>query len=92
MTSKHYIPVREIDHFVSGEVVDVPLDLDQEARVTLVLRPRTPHHTMREHLDRMALQLPHQRRYFTRNKFARQYGATEEDLAVVAAFAGEHNL
>ena len=92
MTSKQYIPVREIDHFVSGEVVDVPVDLDQEARVTLVLRPRTPHHTMREHLDRMALQLPHQRKYFTRNKFARQYGATEEDLAVVAAFAGEHNL
>jgi kumamolisin len=92
MTSKQYIPVREIDHFVSGEVLDLPVDLGQQARVTLVLRPRTPHHTMREHLDRMALQLPHQRQYFNRNKFARQYGATEEDLAVVAAFAGDHNL
>ena len=92
MTSRRYVPVREIDHFVSGEVVDLPLDLKQEARVTLVLRPRTPHRTMREHLDRMAGHLPHQRHYFTREEFAHQYGATEEDLAVVAAFAGEHNL
>ena len=92
MTAPHYVPVREIDQFVSGEVVDLPIDPGQEARVTLVLRPRTPHHTMREHLDRMALRLPHQRSYFTRDEFAHQYGATEEDLAAVAAFAGEHNL
>jgi kumamolisin len=92
MTSQRYIPVREIDQFVSGEVVDLPVDLDQRARVALILRPRTPHHTMREHLDRMALQLPRHRQYFSRSQFARRYGATEKDLAVVAAFAGKHNL
>ena len=92
MTSRQYVTVPEIDHFVDGEVVDLPIDPQQEARVTLVLRPRTPHHTMREHLEHMAGHLPHQRRYFTRQEFAHQYGATEEDLAVVAVFAGEHSL
>ncbi len=92
MSQRAYVPVREIDHFIHGEVAHSAVDLDQEARVTLVLRPRTDHHTMREHLDRMALHLPHQRRYFTREEFAKQYGATEEDLARVAVFAGEHNL
>ncbi|MGO9516976.1 MAG: protease pro-enzyme activation domain-containing protein [Candidatus Korobacteraceae bacterium] len=92
MTPRGYVPVREIDHFVNGEVVDLPIDLEQQARVTLVLRPRTPHQTMREHLDSMAERLPRQRRYFTREEFANRYGATEEDLAVVAAFAGLHNL
>jgi len=92
MTAPHYVPVREIDQFVDGQVIDSPVDPGQEARVTLVLRPRTPHHTMREHLDRMALRLPHQRSYFTRDEFARQYAATQEDLAAVATFAGKHNL
>ena len=92
MNSRQYVPVREIDHFVSGEPVDLPIDPQQEARVTVVLRPRTPHHTMHEHLDRMARDFPHQRRYFTRQEFAHQYGSTEEDLAMVAAFAGTHNI
>ncbi len=92
MSSRPYVAVREIDPFTHGEAVDLPVDPEQQARVTLVLRPRTSHHTMREHLDRMASHLPHQRSYFTREEFALQYGATEEDLAVVAAFAGEHNL
>src|SRR5208282_4409729 len=92
MTSQQSVPVREIDHFLSGEVVDLPIDPEQQSRVTLVLRPRTAHHTMREHLDHMAGHLPHQRHYFTREEFAQQYGATEEDLAIVAAFAGENNL
>jgi kumamolisin len=92
MSSREKVPVREIDHFVNGEVIDLPVDPEQQARVTLVLRPRTAHHTMREHVERMAGHLPHQRRYFTREEFAQQYGATEEDLAVVAAFAGAHNL
>jgi kumamolisin len=92
MTSRESVPVREIDHFLSGEEIDLPIDPEQEARVTLVLRPRTPHHTMRERLDHMTGHLPRQRRYFTREEFAHHYGATEEDLAMVAAFAGEHNL
>ena len=92
MTAPHYVPVREIDHFVQGEVVDVPIDPDQQLRVVVVLRPRTPHHTMREHLDHMSRHLPHHRRYLTRDEFVHQYGATDEDLAVVAAFAGAHNL
>ncbi len=92
MTSQQSVPVREIDHFLSGEVVDLPIDPEQQSRVTLVLRPRTAHQTMREHLDHMAGHLPHQRHYFTREEFAQQYGATEEDLAIVAAFAGENNL
>jgi len=92
MTSREKLPVREIDHFVDGEPIDLPVDPEQQARVTLVLRPRTAHHTMREHLERMAAHLPHQRRYFTREEFAHLYGATEEDLAIVAAFAGAHNL
>jgi len=92
MTPRRFVPVREIDRFVSGEAVDLPVDPSQQTRVALILRPRTPHHTMREHLDRMASHFPHQRRYFTRDEFAHQYGATDEDLAVVAAYAGEHNL
>ena len=92
MNSRKQVPVREIDRFVSGEPVDLPVDLEQQARVTLVLRPRTEHRTMLGHLEQMAQDLPHQRRYFTREQFAQHYGATEEDLAVVAAFAGGHNL
>ena len=92
MTVRQHVPVREIDHFVSGEPIDLAVDPEQEARITLVLRPRTPHHAMREHLERMAGHLPHQRRYFTREEFAHQYGATEADLAIVAAFAGAYNL
>ena len=92
MSAPNYSPVREIDHFVSGQVVDLPVDLEQVARVTLVVQPRTPHHTMRGHLERMARLLPHQRSYFSREEFARQYGSTEENLWVVAAFAGQNNL
>ncbi len=92
MDSKHSIPVAEIDHFAYGKPIDLPVDPDERARVTLVLRPRTPHHTMREHIGRMASQLPNSRKYFTRKEFAHHYGATEEDLAVVAAFAGENML
>jgi kumamolisin len=92
MTASRYIPVREIDHFVHGQTVDLPVDPAQQARVVMVLRPRTPHQTMREPLDQMARDFPHKRRYFTHEEFSRQYGASDEDLAVVAAFAGEHNL
>ena len=92
MTPPGYVPVREIDPFLSGEAVDSPVDLDQEARVTVVVRPRTPHHTMQEHLNRLALQAPHQRRYFTREEFTHQYGATKDDLAQVADFAAKHKL
>ena len=92
MTSKRYVPVPEIDRFVHGEPVDLPIDPDERVRVSLVLRPRTPHHAMREQVERMASQLPHSRKYFTREEFSHHYGATEEDLAVVAAFAGENML
>jgi len=92
MTKPRYTPVREIDHFTSGQVIDLPVDLEQEARVTLLLRPRTPHHTIGKHLERMALRLPHQRTYFSREELAHHYGATEEDLWVAASFAGKHNL
>jgi kumamolisin len=92
VTSREYVPVREIDAFAHGDVVDLPVDPEQAARVTVVLRPRTPHNAMREHVERMAGHLPHQRRYFTRQEFAHLYGATEDDLAVVAEFAGAHNL
>jgi len=92
MNSLEHVPVREIDQFLSGKVSDTPVDLEGQARVVLVLRPRTPHHMMREHLERMAQHLPHQRHYFTREEFARHYGATEEDLAIVEAFAHEHHL
>jgi kumamolisin len=92
MTATHYIPVREIDHFVNGELANLQVDPDQQARVILVLRPRTPHHTMREHLDRMAQHFPHQRQYLTRDEFRQLYGATDEDLAIVARFAAEHKL
>jgi len=92
MTAPQYVPVREIDHFVHGEVVTLPVDPEHQARVVLVLRPRTPHHAMREHLERMARQFPHARHHFTREEFSHQYGATDEDLAMVDAFAAAHNL
>src|SRR5208337_5075520 len=92
MDSKRSVPVAEIDHFAYGKPIDLPIDPDERARVTLVLRPRTPHHTMREHIERMSSQLPNSRKYFTRKEFAHHYGATEEDLAVVATFAGENML
>jgi len=92
MHSTRYVPVPEIDHFPHGKVIALPVDPDERARVVLVLRPRTPHHDMRQHVERMALQLPHSRQYLSRQEFAQLYGTTEEDLAVVAAFAGEYML
>lgn len=93
MTAPQYVPVREIDHFTQGEVVTAPpVNPEHQARVVLVLRPRTPHLAMREHLERMARQFPHERRHFTREEFSHHYGATDKDLKIVASFAAQHNL
>ncbi len=68
-----------------------PSDPEEILVVTLLLRRGSPPGALPT-LEEIGARSPHQRRYPTREEFARVHGARESDVAAVRAFAAAHSL
>ena len=66
-------------------------DPNDQIRVSIRLRPRTPLDTLKSS-NALGATLPKDRQYLTREEFAARYGADPADVAKVEAFAHQHNL
>jgi kumamolisin len=67
-----------------------PADPNQQIEVTVLLRRASPSEF--PSLAEMAARLPRERKYLTREEFARLHGPSEADLEKVRGFAKEQNL
>jgi kumamolisin len=68
------------------------VDPKERVRVTVRVRPRTPLAELHKAIHTLAAQIPHQRRYLSREEFAQQHGADPVDLHKVEEFARHHGL
>ena len=68
------------------------VDPSEVIEVTVRLRPRTPLAELSKHVHSLAAQAPADRRHLSREEFAREHGASPEDIAKVKAFAHDHDL
>lgn len=66
-------------------------DPNEQIRVSVRLRPRTPFDTLKSS-NALGATLPKDRQYLSREEFAARYGADPADVAKVEAFAHQHNL
>ncbi|HEV2425048.1 MAG TPA: S53 family peptidase [Terriglobia bacterium] len=66
-------------------------DPNEQIRVSIRLRPRTPFGTLNSS-NALGATMPKDRRYLTREEFAARFGADPADVAKVEAFAHQHNL
>jgi kumamolisin len=66
-------------------------DPNEQIRVSVRLRPRTPFDTLKSS-NALGATLPKDRQYLTREEYAARYGAGPADVAKVEAFAHQHNL
>src|SRR6266581_6575290 len=68
-----------------------PADPNQQIEVTVLLR-RGSSSSEFPSLAELSARLPGERKYLSREEFARLHGASEADLEKVRMFAKEHNL
>jgi kumamolisin len=68
-----------------------PADPNQEVEVTVLLRRGSKPARFPSDAQ-LGAQLPRQRKYLTRQEFARLHGASTPDLKKIRAFAARHNL
>jgi len=68
-----------------------PADPNQQIEVTVFLR-RGSKPARFPSLTEMGARLPHQRKYLTREEFARVHGASAADLKKIRSFAAQHDL
>jgi len=68
-----------------------PADPNQQIEVTLFLRRGSKRGKFPSEAE-LAAGRPHERKYLTREEFARLHGASAADLKKIGAFAGEHGL
>jgi len=73
-----------------SRVVGAP-DPNQQIRISVLVRPRTPLQNLRSAKE-LGATAPNKRRYMSRADFAAQYGADPNDLTKIEAFAHQHNL
>ncbi len=76
--------------FPSGQDVG-PADPNQQIEVSVLLRRGSKPGDFPS-VDQMGSRLPRDRKYLTREEFAKQYGASPADLEKVRAFATQYNL
>ena len=76
--------------FPSGQDVG-PADPNQQIEVSVLLRRGSKPGDFPA-ADQMASSLPRDRKYLTREEFAKQYGASPADIEKVRAFATQYNL
>jgi len=92
MTRRGYVRVDEIDRVRRGRSVPMRLDEDERARVSLLLRPRSGEHAIFTELKKMEVLLPAERNYLSREQYAERFGASDDDVAAVKAFAQINGL
>ncbi len=66
-------------------------DPNEQIRISVILRPRKSMQSLTTARELTATP-PHQRKYMTREQFAATYGANPGDVALVEAFAHQHQL
>ena len=76
---------------MEGSRITGKLDLEENIRVTIVLRPRSPDKEL-SLVKRLGSQLPRDRSYPTRPEFEATFGSTREELGVVRGFARDNSL
>jgi kumamolisin len=81
---RDYVPI-------PGAKVVAPADPDEQIMVTLVVRPRQPVSEL--HADRqLAVRLPRERHYLSREEFEDRHGAHPDALAPLEKFARAHGF
>jgi kumamolisin len=73
-----------------SRVVGAP-DPNELIEISILLRPRTPLESLTSTKE-LGAGTPQERRYLSREQFAATYGADPKDVALIEAFAHEHNL
>ena len=68
-----------------------PADPNQQIEVSVVLRHGSKSGDLPA-LDQMASRLPRERKYLTREEFAKQHGASAQDIEKIRAFAAQYGL
>src|ERR1700757_953315 len=76
--------------FPSGQDAG-PADPNQQIEVSVLLRRGSKPGDFPA-VDQMGSQLPGDRKYLTREEFAKQYGSSPADIEKVRAFAKQYNL
>lgn len=69
-----------------------PVDPDQQAEVTIMLRSRTSDADMDRLVQSMSSQPPTSRQYLTRDQIAQLRGAGSDDIARIHEFCAAHHL
>ncbi len=77
---------------IPGSVDEGPADPNAQVRLTIRVRPRTPHAQLAGTVHSLAGQPPAHRRHLTRDQYASLHGATPSDLEKVKLFASRHGL
>lgn len=73
-----------------SRVVGAP-DPNELIQISVLLRPRTPLESLTSTKE-LGTGTPQERRYLSREQFAATYGADPKDVALIEAFAHDHNL
>jgi kumamolisin len=76
---------------LEGSRVSGNLDPEENIRVTIVLKPRSPDREL-SLVNRLGAQLPRDRIYPTRYEFESTFGSTREELSIVRDFARGNSL
>lgn len=91
-SSKNRIAVKGSERFErhGARRVSAP-DPNERIEVSVRVRPKNPIENIAS-VKEMGSKLPNDRQYLSREKFAAAYGANNNDLKKIEAFAHEHNL
>ena len=68
-----------------------PADPNQQIEVSVLLRRGSKSGELPA-LDQIASRLPRERKYLTREEFAKQHGASAQDIEKIRAFAAQYGL
>ena len=77
---------------IPGSSIEGDSDPAEIVRLTVRVRPRSPHHHLTKTVQDLAAKPPAHRRHLTREEYARLHGAEPVDLDKVKRFASRHGL
>src|SRR4029077_2957329 len=87
------VPLRGSERLpLPGARVSGKLNPNERLRVTVMLHPRASGQEKLDRVNELGTRMPNERSYLTRDAFDAAYGAADEDLAKVEAFARENAL
>jgi len=87
------VPLRGSERVpLPGARVSGKLNPNERLQVTVLVNPRPSDQEKLSRVDELGKRMPHERSYLTREELDAAYGAADEDLAKVEAFARENAL